>query len=194
MNLNMELGKKKDVYPSKKSINLCYHEEVSTQVSTVMLRVVFAVVILAAVLKLFVVDIIVERQEAKAQLEKIQHTLDRQLVAIQDYDAVAEEYTRYSYTALVDKIETQDRLEILNMLESTVFKDGKMSNVSIAGNALSLSFSGLNLDQCAQLIADIQAYEMVENVVISNQTGSSNGTYQGNVTITLKAKNAGGEQ
>ena len=194
MNLNMEIGKKKDLYPSKKSINLCYQEDVSTQISTVLLRVIFIAVIAIAFVKVLVIDIVVERNDALAQLEKIQHTLDAKLVSIQDYDEVAAEYTRYSYKVLVDEIEYQDRMDVLDMLESTVFKDGDMSNVSISGNMIGLSFSGLNLDQCAQLIEDIQAYEIVEKVVISNQTGSSNGTYQGNVTITLKANVAGGEQ
>lgn len=197
-NLNMEIGKKKDIYPSKKSINLYYQDDVSTKVSSMMLKVLFVAVVVLALAKFFVVDVITERNEAKAQLEEIQSTLDDYMLALQDYDAVAEEYALYSYKVLVDALETQDRLEILAMLEDTVFKNGGMSNFSINGNLVSLTFSGLNLDECAQLIAEIQAYEMVESVLISNQTGNEDGTYQGNLSITLKAKNAeataGGEQ
>ena len=54
MNLNMEIGKKKDLYPSKKSINLCYQEDVSTQISTVLLRVIFIAVIVIAFIKVLV--------------------------------------------------------------------------------------------------------------------------------------------
>ena len=198
MNLNKEIGKKKDIYPSKKSINLCYQEDVSTRVSSMLLKVIFVVLLVIALLKFFVVDVVVERNEAVAKLERIQKTLDKQLVLIQDYDQVAEEYSRYSYKLLVDALEEQDRLDILAMLEETVFKDGGIRGVSITANVVTLSFSGLNLDECSKLLVDIQAYEMVETVVMSNQTGSADGTYEGNITITLKPKNVevndGGEQ
>ena len=189
MDLNREIGKKRDIYPSKKSINLCYQEEASTVVSSMLLKIIFAVLLLVVVVKIFVFDVIAERNEAKEQLEAIQSTLDAQLVLLQDYDKVVEEYSRYSYKVLIDALPTQDRLEILEMLENTVYVDGGMSNISIAGNVITLNFSGLNLDECAQLIAEIQAYEMVESVLISNQTGNADGTYQGNLSITLKAKN-----
>ena len=194
MDLNMEIGKKKDIYPSKKSINLCYQEEASSMVSSLMLKLVFAVLVLVFMVKIFVVDVISERNEAREQLEKIQSTLDAQMLLIQDYDKVVEEYSRYSYKVLIDALPTQDRLEILAMLENTVYKNGGMSNISIAGNVITLDFSGLNLDECAQLIADVQKYDMVQTVVISNQTGSADGTYEGNLSITLKDKNTGGEQ
>jgi len=184
LNLNKEIGKKKEVYPSKKSINLCYQEDVSTQFSTFFLKVIFVAVVILALLKFGVYDIVEERNEALAQLEQIQATLDMQLIAIRDFDKVAEEYSKYSYKILVDALDTQDRLEILAMLENTVFKNGGMSNVSISGNVIALSFEGLSLEECAQLIADVHEYEMVKSVVISNQSGNENGTYQGNLTIT----------
>lgn len=194
MNLNMEIGKKKEIYPSKKTINLYYQEDVSSKISTLVLDIVFVVVVVFAILKVAVFDIVAERNDALEKLERLQHTLDQQMVALEKYDEVADEYARYSYKFLVDGIEYQDRMEVLSMLENTVFKDGNISNVSIAGNKVSLSFKGLNLDECAQLIAEIQSYEMVENVEISNQTGSSNGTYEGNVTISVKKLKAGGGQ
>lgn len=198
LNLNMEIGKKKDLYPSKKTINLCYQEKASSQILSILIRVLFVVLLVAVVLKLFVVDYIAERNEARKEVEQLQSILDMQLIAIQDYDEVAEEYARYSYKLLVDALVTQDRLDILAMLEDTVFQNGGMSNVTISGNVVSLSFRGLNLDECADLLADIQAYEMVESVVISNQEGSIGGTYQGNLSIRLKPKsvekNAGGER
>lgn len=194
MNLNMEIGKKKEVYPSKKTINLYYQEDVSSKISSLVLDIVFVVVVVLGIFKIAFFDIISERNDAQEKVELIQKTLDRQLVILEDFDEVADEYARYSYKILVDEIKHQDRIEIMSMLENTVFKNGNISNVSISGNMVSLSFRGLNLDECAQLIADIQSYEMVENVVISNQTGNANGTYEGNVTISVSKQVAGGEQ
>lgn len=194
MNLNMEIGKKKDVYPSKKSINLYYYEDVSTKVSTIVLNVIFIGVVLLFLIKILLVDVIMDKHDALEKVEEIQKALDRQLVAIEDYDEVAEEYARYSYKILVDDMKITDRIEILEMLENTVFADGQISNVSVSGYTISLSFAGLNLDECAQLITNLQSYEMVDSVVISHQAGSADGTYEGNITITLVGAESGGEQ
>lgn len=198
MNLNMEIGKKKNVYPSKKSINLYYQESASTKFSTLVLDIVFVVVVVAALLKVFLFDVIADKNDALAKVEKLQRSLDQQTAAIAEYDDVAEEYARYSYQILVDDMNQQDRLQILTMLENTVFTKGGISNISITDNIISLSFVNLNLDECAQLIKDIQSYEMVETVEISNQQGNADGTYEGNVKIVLvheeKAESDGGEQ
>lgn len=194
MNLNMEIGKKKVVYPSKKSINLYYQEDISTKISTLALDIIFVVVVVLGLVKLLVVDVLVDRNDALEKVESLQASLDQQMVAIQEYDEVEEEYARYSYKFLVDEMNLVDRMEILSMLENTVFENGLVSNVSITKDVVSLSFEGLNLEQCAQLIDKIQSYDIVKTVEISNQTGSANGTYKGNVTITLTGEDAGGEQ
>lgn len=194
MNLNTEIGKKKDVYPSKKSINLYYYEEVSTKISTIALNVTFVVVVLFALIKIFLVDVIVEKNEAELKVEEIQKTLDYRLESLKDYDEVAEEYAHYSYKVLVDDMKITDRMDILAMIENTVFVNGRISNVSIVGYTIALSFEGLNLDECAQLINNLKAYEMVETVVITDQSGSANGTYEGNIMITLVGQETGGVQ
>ena len=194
MDLNIEIGKKKSVYPSKKTINLFYQEDISTKISTVALEIIFAVVVIVALAKVFVFDLLMEKNEALEDLKRIERSVEQQMVVIADYDKVSEEYFRYSYKILVDALEDQDRLEILSIIENTMFKDGQISNISITGNVATISFKGFKLDETAKLIEDMQTYDIVESVLVSNLTGAINGKYEGNLTITLKAKNGGGEQ
>lgn len=186
MNLNMEIGKKKEVYPSKKSLNLYYQDDVSTRLSTIALDILFVVVVVLGLAKFLVLDVLAERNEAVAKLDAVQSQVELQLKEIADYDEVSGEYVRYSYKILVDEQGLNDRLEVLDMLEKTVYKNSGITNVSIVGNVVSLNFSGLDLNETAQLIQEIQSYEMVSSVQVNNQTGNTNdGTYSGNMVITL---------
>lgn len=186
MNLNMEIGKKKEVYPSKKSLNLYYQEDVSTRLSTIALDILFVVVVVLGLAKFLVLDVLAERNEAVAKLDAVQSQVELQMKEIADYDEVSGEYVRYSYKILVDEQGLNDRLEVLDMLEKTVYKNSGITNVSIVGNVVSLNFSGLDLNETAQLIQEIQSYEMVSSVQVNNQTGNtSDGTYSGNMVITL---------
>ena len=186
MNLNMEIGKKKEVYPSKKSINLYYQEDVSTRLSTIALDILFVVVVVLGLAKFLVVDVLVERNEAVSKLETVQAQVESQMKEIEDYDEVSAEYVRYSYKILVDEQGLHDRLDVLDMLENTVYKNSGITNVSIVGNVVSLNFAGLDLNETAQLIQEIQSYDMVSSVQVNNQTGNtSDGTYSGNMIITL---------
>lgn len=193
MNLNMEIGKKKEVYPSKKSLNLYYQEDVTTRLSTIALDILFVVVVVLGLAKFLVVDVLTEQNDAVTKLEKVQAQVESQMKEIEDYNELHAEYVRYSYKILVDEQGLNDRLDILNMLENTVYKNSGITNVSITGNVVSLNFGGMDLNQTAQLIQEIQSYEMVASVQVNNQTGNTyDGTYSGNMVITLKQP--GGKQ
>lgn len=193
MQTEFQIGKKKDVYPSKKTINLYYKENDSTTVSTIILDVLFVVVVLFGLAKFMFIDVISERNEALEKLEKAQNHLDYQLEAIADYDAVSDEYARYSYAILVEEQGIHDRMEVIKMLEETVFQKSMITNVSIVGNIISISYNGLDLNGTAQLIEQIQAYAIVEHVQVNNQTGiAGTENHSGNMIITLTE--AGGEQ
>lgn len=193
MQTEFHIGKKKDVYPSKKTINLYYKEDDSTKFSTIALDVLFVVVVLFGLAKFLIIDVLAERNDTLERLEEAQRHLDYQLEAIADYDEVSDEYARYSYAFLVESQGLHDRIEVLEMLENTVFQQSVVSNISITGNVISLNFSGLDLNGTAKLIEQIQSYGIVSSVQVNNQTGSAGtGNYSGNMVITLTE--AGGEQ
>lgn len=187
LDLNMEIGKKKkSAYPSKKTINLYQQESASTRISTILLDIIFVVVVVLGLAKLLVVDVLVERNDALAKVESLQAQLDQQMVALKDYDEINEEYVRYSYKVLVDAQGLQNRIVVLEMLEDTVFKNSNITNVTISGNTVSLSFTGFDLNKTAQLLQEIEAYDIVSSVKVNSQNGNTvDGAYSGSMVITL---------
>lgn len=187
LDLNMEIGKKKNsAYPSKKTINLYQQESASTRISTILLDIIFVIVVVLGLAKLLVVDVLVERNDALAKVESLQAQLDQQMVALKDYDEINEEYVRYSYKVLVDEKGLQDRIVVLEMLENTVFKDTNITNITIVGNTISLNFTGFDLNKTAQLLQEIESYDIVSSVKVNSQNGNTvNDRYSGSMVITL---------
>lgn len=193
-NLN---GKKKDAYPTKTFINLYYKEDKTTRPSTIALYVLFFAVVLLAMAKLFIYDIMLEVNEAKASYEYNQTILEGHLAQIKDYGEVNEQYSLYSYNYLNEDEKLCDRLDILKMLEETVFLQSTVDSVVITDDIVSLSFRGLSLEAVALLAKDIETYDIVAKVDVNTASLSATEDKSNLTTkmvITLMSQEAGGEQ
>ena len=194
--------KKKNKIPSKKVLNLYYKEDKTTRPSTIALYVLFILVVMLAVGKVAVYDKMMQLEDAKAVLQKNQTHLDGQMAYLADYKDVSSQYSRYSFSYLKSEEKVCDRMDIMDMLEETVIADSQIESIVITENVVSLSFTGLDLQESAWLAKKIEAFEIVENVSVS--TASLN-AYKNNEEETLvtrmvitmvseETEEAGGEQ
>ena len=86
---------------------------------------------------------------------------------LSDYKEVSSEYSRYSFSYLTEEEKLTDRVEILDMLEETVFAVAKTDNLIITDQIISLSFKGLNLEEASLLAKRIEKYTFVEGVAVN---------------------------
>jgi len=187
-------GKKKDVYPSKKTINLYYKEDKTTRPSTIALYVLFIAVVLLAVSKVVVFDRIDELAKVQAKLEAQQTHYDEQITALKEFKEISSQYSRYSFSYLREDELLCDRMDVLAMLEQTVFTYAKVDSVSVTEDLVSINFSGTNLEETAQLVKLVESFDIVAHVEVS--TATLNEEYATRMVITLVSENteAGGEQ
>jgi len=188
--------KKKDNYPTKTTINLYYKEDKSAGISTFTLYVIFIIVILMALSKMFVFDVITDLNKAETQYNEYQATLDTYMSSLVDYEKVNDEYNKYSYSYLTDQEKIQDRMDVLKMLEATIFANSTVQSVSISDDIISANLTDIDLEKTAVLAKTLEEYEIVENVTVN--TASFGGTYTTRMVITLVSEGAteetGGEQ
>ena len=187
--------KKKDNYPTKTTINLYYKEDKSAGISTFTLYVIFIIVILMALSKMFVFDVISDLNEAEAKYSQYQATLENYMSSLADYEKVNDEYNKYSYSYLTDQEKIQDRMDVLKMLEATIFANSTVQSVSISDDIISANLTDIDLEKTAVLAKALEEYEIVENVTVN--TASFGGTYTTRMVITLVSEGAeetGGEQ
>ncbi len=189
-------AKKKDNYPTKTTINLYYKEDKSAGISTFTLYVIFIIVILMALSKMFVFDVIADLNKAEAKYEEYQATLDIYMDSLANYDEVNAEYSKYSYSYLSEQEKIQDRMDVLTMLEATIFANSNVQSVSISDDVISVNLTDIDLEETGILANNIEGYDIVDNVSVN--TASYGGTYTTRMVITLVSEGAtketGGEQ
>lgn len=189
-------GTKKDTYPTKNTINLYYKEDKTTRPSTIALYVLFFAVVLLALAKLLIFDMLIVLNDKKVTYEKNQSYLENQLVYLKDYNEINDEYNRYSFSYLTEDEVVCDRLEVVAMLEETVFKQATADSVIVTENVVSLSYQGLNLEETASLVKALEEYEIVEKVDVNTASLNSSDEKDNLTTkmvITLVGE-AGGAQ
>ena len=185
-------GKKKDVYPSKTTINFYIKEEKSTGVSTILLYTIFAAVVLMALAKMLVFDMTSELNNQKAIYNANYAKLESYKERLSTYDEVMTEYNRYSYSYLTKNDNVQNRMDVLKMLEETIFKKSNVQSIVISDDIVSVSIKEIDLEGTSSLAKQLEGYEMVESVTVN--AASFGGTYTSNMVIVLKPESemAGG--
>ena len=181
-------GKKKDKYPSKTSLNLYFKDEKRAGISTFTLYLILLVVMVIALSKTLVFDLLTDLNTAKKQYEQNAAILESYTAQLDKYTEINDEYNRYSYSYLSEQEKIQDRMEVLALLEQTVFAKSTAQSVSISGKMISVSLTNIELDETAELAKMLEESELVESVVVN--TASYGGTYTTKMVITL----VGGEQ
>ena len=194
-NKNITFSKKKDAYPSKKSINLYFKEDKTTRPATIALYVLFIAVICLLLVKLLVVDMSAGLAEKQETVIKKQAELAERNALLTEYDEVAAEYERYVSSYLKDDEKIWSRIEVLKMLDETIYKYGDVGSVSISNKNISTTVVGPDLEETVKLVEKLESYDMVDYVTVSTATLS--GTHMIRITITLTdvaTETIGGEQ
>ncbi|MBQ3558981.1 MAG: hypothetical protein IJA07_05695 [Agathobacter sp.] len=185
-------GKKKDVYPSKKTINLYYKEDKTTRPSTIALYALFIVVVLLAVSKVVVFDRLDELAKVERQAKEMQAHYDEQMAKLKEYKDISSQYSRYSFSYLREDEILCDRMDVLDMLEKTVFAYSDVGSVSVTEDAVSINFTGTDLEETAKLVQLVESYDIVARVEVN--TATLNEEYATRMVITLAGAEDGGEQ
>lgn len=194
-NKNITFSKKKDAYPSKKSINLYFKEDKTTRPATIALYVLFIAVVCLLLVKLLVVDMSAGLVEKQEEIAKKQAILDERNALLEEYEEVLTEYNNYVSSYLRDDEKIWSRIEVLKMLDETIYQYGDVGSVSISSNKITTTVAGPNLEQTVDLVEKLESYNMVDHVTVS--TASLSGTHTIHIQITLTdvdTETIGGEQ
>jgi len=178
-----KVKKKKEHFPTKTTINLFYKVDKTTGPVTAMLYIMFALVIILAVGKFGVYDFMQQVTNLENKLADTELDVQTMMIATKDYNKVKSEYNRLTQGYLTDTEKPIDRLDILDMLEKTVYKKSTVKNTAITSDSIFLSYTGLDLEGTSALIKEIEAYDWVKKVTIQNASLSTN-KYSGDEIVS----------
>ncbi len=161
---------RKAVMPTKTTLNLAIKEKRELDLSRVIPGVLAVMVAAGLFGKFAVADRFAKADAAEAAVADRRQYLAEVEEGYADYDEVQATYNRYTYTGFDRTI--ADRLDVMALLEREVFPIGTVRTLSIAGKSVSLTVSGLTLDQLSDLMARLKTDPLVANVSISTATYS----------------------
>lgn len=190
------MKKKKIVYPSKTTLNLCRKEKSSWKLS----RVIPAFTSLALAVVLFGKFAVADRlthvsqeQQALAALEARVGELER---ATADYDAVLEEYTTYSVGWMTTEEQAAvDRVKVLDLVETELMSTAAVRQFSLTGNVLSVSLAGVTLEDTSRIVQRLYAWPQVSSVSVYTASTQQRAAEETAVSmvVTLVQPEEGGE-
>ena len=200
----MKLKMKKDSYPSKRTLNLVFHEKTMNSPTRVLPLFFLYLVLLGAFVKLAVLGPMEKANEAQAALRQAQGELARFQSYNADYDEVVERYNKYSNEYLnEDEKLIVDRTAVLALIESVVMNQAAVPSISISGQTCSLVITSVPLNVVSAIVEEMQRSPLVYFIAVSTAgTNQSKMTADGqaavnpqqlvtaNLTITLSGGDA----
>lgn len=170
------------------TVNLCKREKRWMTYERFFLIIALVFLLMALIEFLAVYRPYSALEDKEAQLAADQATLSELYGGMLDRNEVRENYRKYNYENFPAEI--VDREKVLDLLERTVFLRGKISGVTLSGNTLVLSITGVERSEIEAMQIEIRESDIVESVVISRTDLDE--TAAVGMTIVFKDATAGG--
>lgn len=173
--------------PTKRTLNLMIREKKSVDPVKWVPGVLIVLAVAALFGKFAVADRYAKLNALEADLAAQKQKLEDTRAAYADYNEVQEQYNRYTYTDFDRTI--ADRLDVMAVLEREVFPVCDVGALSISGKAVSLSVTGLSLEEASALISRLEAEPLVASVFISNSNQTESDP-EGSSSMTIQLADA----
>lgn len=158
-NMKQMVNGKKVVYPTKHTMNLYFKVDRTTAPATAALYVLFALVVLLALSKVAIYDPLEEARQLEERVLMLEEQTASQMERLKNYHQIQEDYIRATPTE--EELSQVDRMEILNLIDSTIRPTAKIAQVSISGDQVLLTFSDVTLEEAAGLVSKLEASKLV---------------------------------
>jgi|GEM_PF-1986140 len=198
LNLDSEISlskrSRKQVFPTKTTVNLLQKPDKRLARRKLLIRSLFALFVIAALVIIFVIRPLFTAVNLKMQVANAQAELTELESQNGEYQSVYEEYVHYATNFMTaDESVLHDRADVLNIIKTRVLTESDINAVTLTGNALTLVINDISLTKIATIVSNLQSDDGVSYVTVATAaTNSASGGVQATLTVTLE--NAGGEE
>ena len=176
------MSKMRNVYPSKRDMNLAMREKPQTNRPLAVLAVLLVIAFIGVFYLFAVLDEVdsaaAAADNAEAQLAAIQQQTAR-------YDDVLDEYQ--SYTVVSNAMTgTVNPLDCLNLIETQLVDKAQVESYSVADHLVSVQLSGVTLRDVSEIYASLTASPLVSNVQVYTASTQKDSTEQVTATMNIE--------
>lgn len=180
------MSKMRNVYPSKRDMNLAMREKPQTNRPLAVLAVLLVIAFIGVLFYLFAVRRVLDEVDSAATAAD---NAEAQLAAIQEqtahYDDVLDEYQ--SYTVVSNAMTgTVNPLDCLNLIETQLVDKAQVESYSVADHLVSVQLSGVTLRGVSEIYASLTASPLVSNVQVYTASTQKDSTEQVTATMNIE--------
>ena len=179
------MSKMRNVYPSKRDMNLAMREKPQTNRPLAVLAVLLVIAFIG-LFYLFAVRRVLDEVDSAATAAD---NAEAQLAAIQEqtahYDDVLDEYQGYTVVSNA-MTGTVDPLDCLDLIETQLVDKAKVESYSVADHLVSVQLSGVTLRDVSEIYASLTASPLVSNVQVYTASTQKDSTEQVTATMNIE--------
>ena len=163
--MSKKTGIKAKSVPTKTTLNLVIKEKSEFRPGRLVPAVLIVLIAAGIFCKFAVLNRFAALDADEKQLAEEQQQLNNLILGYKDYDEVEAEYNRYTYKDFDRTI--PDHQDVLNVIEKHVFPVSGTRQMAITGKSVSLTLTGMTLEEISSLIAKLEAEPLVDSVTVS---------------------------
>lgn len=179
------MSKMRNVYPSKRDMNLAMREKPQTNRPLAVLAVLLVIAFIG-LFYLFAVRRVLDEVDSAAAAA---NNAEAQLAAIQEqtahYDDVLDEYQGYTVVSNA-MTGTVDPLDCLDLIETQLVDKAQVESYSVADHLVSVQLSGVTLRDVSEIYASLTASPLVSNVQVYTASTEKDSTEQVTATMNIE--------
>ena len=179
------MSKMRNVYPSKRDMNLAMREKPQTNRPLAVLAVLLVIAFIG-LFYLFAVRRVLDEVDSAATAAD---NAEAQLAAIQEqtahYDDVLDEYQGYTVVSNA-MTGTVDPLDCLDLIETQPVDKAQVESYSVADHLVSVQLSGVTLRDVSEIYASLTASPLVSNVQVYTASTQKDSTEQVTATMNIE--------
>ncbi len=192
--LSKEVKLKREIFPTKKTMNFVVDYETKTNRYSLIGFGIF-IVILALFTKYCVIDVIQKTNEIQSQYTTSNEQIDALNQQLQNYNEVEEKYNAMIGTFLTDSEKVcMNRTDLLKMIDEDVLPYASITNISMTNDSISVYTGLTDLNTISKVVDILQKDSRTNYVTVSRTTADSEDSSKVSATIEITCQTEGGNQ
>ncbi len=187
----ISFGRKKDAYPTKKSINLVVSGQTFASRYNAALLGALLFVLVVIFVKFAIFDPVATSMQTASQISAAQTELAALKSANASKSSTSQEYAHYVVPNLTsEETSLTPRSDIISLLKDKVVGFGSISSLKVVGNTVTVTCVNVGLQDLSTLVKSLENDARVSYVTVSTAQASEGKASSATVVITMKDANA----
>lgn len=172
------------VHPEKRTMNLLRASAIDRKALLPVLLAVILLLILFA--KVGILDPLGQKTEAYQTLAAKQEQLAQINAKLADFDALQQQYCRYSFGLMNDtEVNLVSRMDVLALLETKIAGRAIIEDFAVNNNLLTMNLQGITLREASALVSSLEACDLVARATVNSATADDGKEARIFISITL---------